>query len=169
MKYRSLLIAVFSLGLPMGFVPGAIAEPYDSLEEFCSPRLARSSARNSAHNSDCIDAAALYSYHLPLTSDYGADLCVGLGSWEGPNTIVLEWDGLQTKLEMTGQAKSDQWIQPKRRQGRGSSLVIYSEQPIFPQLSQSACSSQQSLGSVRAMDWSKSPEEGESVAFETSR
>lgn len=131
--------------LPLGFGQAAIARSYAQLEQSCTPRRANSH--------DCLEPMPTYSYHLALTSDYGADLCLNLGSWEGKNTVVIEWDGLQSRMELVGKVGTNHWIQPNRRQGRGSGIVIYSDQPIFPELSQAACVQGRQLGQVTAMDW----------------
>ena len=127
----------------------AIAAPFDQLEQTCKPKSEGSHA--------CLESVPAYSYHLGITSGYGGELCLELGSWEGKNNVVVEWDGLQARLQLTGKAGVRHLLEPSQRAGRSSAIVLYSEQPILPSIALGSCGSGQNSREVTAVSW---PEEG---------
>jgi hypothetical protein len=146
------IYTVFLTGLLTGLtglnsmIRPAMGLPDDeSLMPGCKPKLAKTHA--------CLEAMPLYSYNLPLSSDYSGELCVGLGAWEGQNAVVLEWDGLQTQLELVGQPGVKQLLQPAKRKGRSSGIVIYSDQPIMPQLLEQGCGKLEANHQITAVNW----------------
>jgi hypothetical protein len=114
-------VAVF-LSIPMGAV---------TAQTTCSPK------RINTH--DCLPARPLYSYSLALPSDYNQAMCLKLGAWQGTNSLVVEWDELQAHMTIQGNANKIQSIQPKVRDGHGNAFMVYSDQPIFPEIQFKAC------------------------------
>ncbi len=127
----------------------AAASPYDQLEQSCKPKF--------AGTHDCLEAVPAYSYHLPVISNYDGELCMDLGEWEGENKVVVEWDGLQMKLELMGKAGVNHRLQPDKREGRSSAVVLYSDLPLMPQIVEQDCGKGRSSEVVTAVTW---PEAG---------
>lgn len=134
----------------------AIAAPYDQLEQQCEPKFSGSH--------DCLDPVPAYSYHLGLQSNYGGEICVGLGDWEGENKVVMEWDGLQTELQLTGKAGVQQLLQPEQREGRSSAIVVYSDQPIMPRIIEQDCGRGRKTNRVTVVSWPQDSSDSNSVA-----
>ncbi len=136
-------LALFNLVLNAG---GMQAQSLDDLAEKCTPK------QKNTH--DCLAPLPAYSYILALPSDYAHPLCLALGNWDGLNQLVVEWDGLQTPLQIQGKAGQTQLVQPAVRVGRGSGIVVYSHKPIFPDLIQGACSgAKTTAAAVTPMQW----------------
>ena len=133
LKSSVIALAVF-LSIPLGPTEAQAA---------CNPK------RINTH--DCLPTMPLYSYSLALPSDYKQALCLKLGSWQGVNAVVLEWDELQTKINIQGQSNKVQYLQPKLREGRGNALMVYSDQPILPELQFRACDRE--AGSLTIGQW----------------
>ncbi len=123
----------------------AIAAPYDQLEQQCEPKFSGSH--------DCLEPVPAYSYHLGLRSNYSGEICVGLGDWEGKNKVVMEWDGLQTELQLTGKTGVNQLLQPEQREGRSSAIVVYSDQPIMPRIIEQDCGRDRNANHVTVVAW----------------
>jgi len=126
----------------------AIAAPFDQLEQACKPKLAGTHA--------CLESVPAYSYHLGIVSGYSGELCLELGDWEGDNQVVVEWDGLQTRLQLAGKAGVQQLLEPVQREGRSSAIVVYSNQPILPSVTAGSCGNGRNTHQVTAVSW---PEE----------
>lgn len=133
-----------SLGLAAISSP-AIATPYDQLAKQCNPKF------SGTH--DCLEPVPAYSYHLALQSNYSGDICIGLGNWEGENKVVMEWDGLQTEVKLTGKVGVQQLLQPEQREGRSSAIVVYSDQPIMPRIIERDCGRGRNAKQVTVMAW----------------
>ena len=134
----------------------AIAAPFDSFEQQCKPK--------SAGSHDCLDPMPAYSYHLGVRSNYKGDLCLNLGAWEGENKVVVEWDGLQTELQLTGKSGVQHYLQPEQRDGRSSAIVIYSNQLILPQIVAQGCGPKRELNQVTVVAWPQGEADASSVA-----
>lgn len=127
----------------------AHATSFDQLEQSCKPKL--------AGTHDCLEPVPAYSYHLPLISNYSGELCLGLGNWEGENQVVVEWDGLQTRLQLVGKAGVNHLLQPAQREGRSTAVVLYSDLPLMPKIAKQSCGNGRSTDAVTAVAW---PEDG---------
>lgn len=143
------------LGALVSTVPAA-AVPYDRLDQQCSPKF--------LGTHDCLEPMPVYSYHLGLQSNYSGEICVGLGDWEGQNKVVMEWDGLQTQLKLTGKAGVQQLLQPEQRAGRSSAIVIYSDQPIMPRIIEQDCGRGRNTSHVTVVAWPQDVTDANSVA-----
>ena len=148
----SILFLSGSWGAAVTLAP-ATAAPYDQLEQSCKPKF--------AGTHDCLEPVPAYSYHLPLTSNYSGELCLGLGDWEGENKVVIEWDGLQTRLQLTGKAGVNHLLQPEKREGRSSAVVLYSDLPLMPNLVEQGCGKGRSTDAVTAVAWNDDMTEAE--------
>lgn len=132
-------IALANLGAFTGLAPLRAEDP----DQVCTARRLNTHA--------CLPERPTYSYHLGVPSDYAQALCLDLGQWQGTNTILITWDGVQQQLNLSGSDR--QLLAPSVRQGQSSSLVLYSELPINPEMQTTACSS--SHGNITAFQWSE--------------
>lgn len=133
----------------------AAAAPFDQLEQSCKPKF--------AGTHDCLEPVPVYSYHLPVTSNYGGELCVELGDWEGENRVVVEWDSLQMRLELTGKPGVEHFLQTEKREGRSSAVVLYSDLPLMPEILEKGCGKGRSTEVVTAVAW---PDETDGIEEE---
>lgn len=156
--FSPIILSILSV-LPTSPAP-AQTLPYEQLDRPCDPK------NKGSH--DCLEKLPKYSYHLALRSNYGEQLCISLGAWDGQNTIVLEWDGLQTKLNLDGKAGLAQFLEPAQRQGRSSGIVVYSNQPLMPELLSGRCSPAQPATQVTLAAWPES-EAGDDLARQNSQ
>lgn len=161
MPLASRVTTVSSILFLSGVVSGAATlapangAPYDQLEQSCDPKF--------VGTHDCLPPVPVYSYHLPLTSDYGGALCLDLGDWEGENQVVVEWDGLQTSLQLTGEAGVNRLLQPEKREGRSSAVVLYSDLPLMPKIAEQGCGNGRNTDAVTAVVWPKDGAEAETT------
>ncbi len=139
MRYPSpsltaLALTVLSLsGFSVLAAKEASATPWDNFDSPCTAK--------GENTHDCLEPLPTYSYHLALPSNYKQNLCVALGSWDGDNDVIVEWDGLQARHRISGEAQQQQMLQPEPRDGIGSGVIVYSQRPIFPDLLQGSCKS----------------------------
>lgn len=133
-SFTAIALTVFSLsGFSFLAVKEASAAPWNHFDGACTAK--------GANTHDCLEPLPTYSYHLALPSNYQQNLCVDLGSWDGDNDVIVEWDGLQARHRITGKAQQRQMLQPEQRDGMGSGVIVYSQRPIFPDLLQGSCKS----------------------------
>ena len=145
MKTVFLCLTAISVSLS-SLLAGAASAKSLEFKQSCKPEL--------ANTHSCLEELPSFSYNLILPSDYSQALCLSLGAWTGENRVVVEWDGLQISQSLSAQGEP-QFLQPERRSGRSSGILLYSEQPIAPHLIQGSCASSERQSKNISKDASK--------------
>lgn len=95
-----------------------------------------------------------YSTYVGVPSNYSGPICIRLGQWDGNASVLLETQKFYSETTIRNATRyMNQALLLNVNNSTGSTITVYSDRPVSPDLTTGLCQASTSSTKINSMNW----------------